>query len=608
MKRLEDLARQDREKLNELKAPGNLEAKLTDALKERTHEDGTKRKRMHPLLHATMVLFLLGGSSFLALSVIGNDSTDEEEETEEMVEEEEIVDEEEVTFEDEVIEEAVRRELHILGRAVTKDDLKDLKKLEFISGSVTSLEGLEHAQGLESIRLKLNESIDLSILEDLPNLTNLNINESDFDSDILRDLDHLKGLAISNTEINDYSFLEELTDLELLALSSTGLDNLKPITHLENLNTLSVVNNPDSNESNYIDDISPLSELGHLTSLTIVGHQVNDLSPISNLEQLNSIVLNRNHIEDLSPLESLTNLRSITLDDNQINDLTPLSNLNSLENISLNQNEITDASILGNLENMNYIRVADNELEDVDFVEKFNELEAFIASNNHIETFPNFNVNNGDFILNLSHNKLMQIDKNQLELLKEIRELDVRFNNLTDLSVFDEVELGQARVRLFGNNMNEMLRGHINQLQDESEIYGHNLESVNLYNNISYRDVVSYDRGEVGILDRFNNNSHLIYRVYEHQFSTIDLQVINLDESEDIIFHSFALDSGVEQPFYDRNKRILDQDPFGDFEVNEDEMKVMITIDEVASLEDFEGLDPGIYEWDLVEGEVNKVE
>ncbi|GEN45607.1 leucine-rich repeat domain-containing protein [Alkalibacillus haloalkaliphilus] len=610
MKRLEDLARQDREKLNELKAPGNLEAKLTDALKERTHEDGTKRKRMHPLLHAAMVLFLLGGSSFLALSVIGNDSTDEEEETEDVVEEEEVINEnEEVTFEDEVIEEAVRGELEIRTGEITKGDLNDLFQLNAGGEYTQSLGGLEHAPNLERLSIKLNDSIDLSILEGLPNLKDLYIGESDFDSSILHGLDQLEQLTINSTEIDDYSFLEGMTNLEVLGLRGTGLTSLEPVSHLENLKNLNIAStsiyNEEENELeeiyNYVDDLSPLSNLEELEVFSARKNQISDLTPLAELRNLRQIRVNKNRVDDLTPLQHLEQLEDLTLLNNEVEDVTPIINLPNLENLVLGDNNITDASPLGKLGTLTSLMLSNNEIEDVSFVEHLTNLTNFYAERNKISSFPDFNVEHDHhFFLNLSHNDIDTIDPEQLSSINNLYHLELEYNNLTDLSVFEHTN--RLDLYLYGNDMNEMLRGH---LKDSDFL--ENKDNTYLAENVRYNDV-SHRHGNIASTDEFNNGSHTIYRLYRRNVSTFDIQVLNLDESEEKIYHSFTLDSGMEEPFRVNAEDEGLIDPFVEYDVLEDEMKVMVTLGEVAPLENFEGLEPGVYEWDLIEGEVNQVE
>ena len=64
-------------------------------------------------------------------------------------------------------------------------------------------------------------------------------------------------------------------------------------------------------------------------------------------------------LTDLSFLSALTNLKSLSLSDNMIEDLTPLSEMTSLSSLYLSGNPVWDLSPLYNLTGLRYVSLYD---------------------------------------------------------------------------------------------------------------------------------------------------------------------------------------------------------------------------------------------------------
>ena len=72
-----------------------------------------------------------------------------------------------------------------------------------------------------------------------------------------------------------------------------------------------------------------------------------------------------NQISDISPLANLTSLTNLWLNDNQINDISSLANLTSLTWPHLEENQISDISALSSLINLIYLHLQYNEISDI---------------------------------------------------------------------------------------------------------------------------------------------------------------------------------------------------------------------------------------------------
>jgi len=99
-------------------------------------------------------------------------------------------------------------------------------------------------------------------------------------------------------DLFDLSPLKELQNLRILDFTSTQVSNLLPLEGLKNLQLLDV-------------------------SFT----QVSDLLPLKNLKKLKLLDINSTGVSDLSPLKDLHDIKLLSLSDTQVNDLSPVLSL-----------------------------------------------------------------------------------------------------------------------------------------------------------------------------------------------------------------------------------------------------------------------------------------
>jgi Leucine-rich repeat (LRR) protein len=115
--------------------------------------------------------------------------------------------------------------------------------------------------------------------------------------------------------------LDALRDLEL---SNTQVSDLDPLRGLTGLQTLWLGNNTQ------VSDLDPLRGLTGLQDLRLGNTQVSDLAPLRGLTGLDTLVLGNTQVSDLAPLRGLTGLRNLSLDRTQVRDLRPLAGLRKL--------------------------------------------------------------------------------------------------------------------------------------------------------------------------------------------------------------------------------------------------------------------------------------
>jgi len=242
---------------------------------------------------------------------------------------------------------------------ITRAEMAGLEVLDASESGVLDLTGLEFAINLTGVYLGLNRISDVSPLQDLINLTVLDLHRNRGISDVspLKGLTKLTWLSLRGNRIVDVSPLKDLTKLTYLHLGYNGISDVSPLKTLTNLTFLNL-------DANRISDVSPLKTLTNLTNLALDDNQLSDVSPLKDLTNLKFLNLNDNQLSDVSPLKDLTNLKFIDLHGNQLSDVSPLKGLTNLTNLRLQENRISDVSPLKNLTKLTRLVLRSNHILD----------------------------------------------------------------------------------------------------------------------------------------------------------------------------------------------------------------------------------------------------
>ena len=156
-------------------------------------------------------------------------------------------------------------------------------------------------------------------------------------------------LGVTNPTAADMVFLKELS------AAGRGISDLTGLEYATNLARLNLGELyyywvwPPEQHTNQIEDITPLSGLTELKSLTLSNNQIADISALAGLTALETLALYNNQITDISALSGLSNLTSLDMEHNRITDITPLSELTSLKSLELSSNPISGTSALSTL-------------------------------------------------------------------------------------------------------------------------------------------------------------------------------------------------------------------------------------------------------------------
>ena len=243
-------------------------------------------------------------------------------------------------------------ELDLSDRNLTDADLVNLGKMTNLktldlqgNNALSDLTPLSGLTSLTSLSLPCPSEIrDLTPLAGLTGLAKLNISEDWSntppisyveDYSPLSGLTNMENLSLIVTDLQDLSFVKNMTKLERLRLngsvSAPDLTALSGLTRLQDLRVMSA-------GLGSLEGLAPLTELRSLDirdeSDTLY---VDDLSFLAGMTKLQYLRCDACGLSSLQGMENLTNLRELWLygNDATILDLDPMANLTSLEQARL---------------------------------------------------------------------------------------------------------------------------------------------------------------------------------------------------------------------------------------------------------------------------------
>ena len=234
---------------------------------------------------------------------------------------------------------------------------------------------------------------------------------------ILHLFKHLNALYLSNNQINNIEFLEDLTGLQYLDLSSNQIRDISTLQKLDGLKILDL-------SKNSFNDITYLKKLIDLQSLNLSDNRIVNHNNLVDLINLRSLYLRNNHISNILFLEKILHLENLYLSDNKISDISFLGKLTELRTLIMSHNKIIDSSPLKNITNLKILNLSYNKILDYRFLEKMPDLQELYLRNNKI--------NNIVFLKKLKGLQILDLRLNQIQLFPE----DL-FNSLTHLRRLD---------------------------------------------------------------------------------------------------------------------------------------------------------------------------
>jgi thiol-disulfide isomerase/thioredoxin len=267
---------------------------------------------------------------------------------------------------------AVRQKLAVPPGPIPIAKLAQLKSLDVTNGTVTSLAGLSHATGLESLQLR---AANLTGLQDLASLQTLKTIAISQDTPLnglnaLGSLPLLESLALPLTPISQPLSLSnpsKLTTLQLARVEGPSIQWIGNLANLTNLNLGGVGST----------DLSPLGSLTRLRTCVLAKATSSNWQWLSSLNSLAVLDLSACNLDSTSRLPSGAPLTTLALRDISGIELKPLNapTLRTLRLIRLGLESAPSAQWFSSLPALNFLDLTGNRLSNLDSVRSAGVLE-----------------------------------------------------------------------------------------------------------------------------------------------------------------------------------------------------------------------------------------
>ncbi len=150
--------------------------------------------------------------------------------------------------------------------------------------------------------------------------------------------------------------LNSVNEIIALSITDSGIEDVNPISKIESLNILSLLNNN-------ITNIEPLtSNLKKLEFLYLGANKIKQISSLSNIPNLIRLSIWDNPIEDYANLSDLIKLKTLACQSTKMTNLLFTKELNKITQLYASDNLISNIDILIGLPNLNEIMVDGNNI------------------------------------------------------------------------------------------------------------------------------------------------------------------------------------------------------------------------------------------------------
>ncbi|MEO1272528.1 MAG: leucine-rich repeat domain-containing protein, partial [Myxococcota bacterium] len=237
------------------------------------------------------------------------------------------------------------RSLQLQGAKVDQlEMLVGLTALEevYVGGQRCAITDLGPLAGLTLLRqLTIQNApiLDLTPLEQLPNLRHVSLSQT-----------HLEQIGTRDPDA--------WPSLESLELSgSTSLETIDGLRHATQLSSLHL-------NKTRVQDLAPLTALDQLQSLYLTDTPLSDPTPLWRMTALNTLALTRTRIASLAGIAALTGLEHLYIDKTRLTDLAPLSGVTRLRTLNMaGLGTVTGVAAVGALTGLTMLDVTDTSID-----------------------------------------------------------------------------------------------------------------------------------------------------------------------------------------------------------------------------------------------------
>lgn len=185
---------------------------------------------------------------------------------------------------------------------------------------------------------------------------------------------------VETVYIQGKPYKTDITELDLCYTWVTNSD-IKDLYKFDKLESLNL-------GLTLVDDLSVVSKITSLKSLSFSGGDLADLSGISKLVNLEELDLADTKIKDISSVKYLKKLKRLDISFDNIYNINDLLSMNQLEFIGLNKSHLSDYSVLAKFHKLKELHLRDCGITNIDFLKTLTNLEHLDLGNNFMFDFP----------------------------------------------------------------------------------------------------------------------------------------------------------------------------------------------------------------------------
>ena len=312
------------------------------------------------------------------------------------------------------------------------------------------------------------------------------------------DCTYVEGAGTKMRVAYDFRYFPNLKKLDL---SGNAMDDLNGFAYLEDLEYLSLADNPaksssltedgaeeevrsfdilgklplkelDLSGASVLPSLSVLPVMENLESLDLSGNAMESFSGIGEkFPRLTSLLASDCSVTDISALAECVSIKTLNLSRSQISDLSSLTMLKSLEELYLDGISVADVAVLANFSDLRVLSLSGCGIQDISWIADLTDLETVILSSNQIS---DVTIPEGAMAvrkLDLSQNAITSFSLSKA--WANIEELNLSQNALTSFSV--TVDRDFCRLQILDLSDNALISFNGDSAQE--------LESLNLSQN-----------------------------------------------------------------------------------------------------------------------------
>ncbi len=244
-------------------------------------------------------------------------------------------------------------------------EIESLKKLTItMSEEKNNLFGLGNLTNLKKLIVYGQGNLNIDTLKEATCIEELVI-DGEFIIEDCSPISSLTNLKMLNIEIPEGSYekldyLSGLANLEILALNVSNVNDIKAISKLWMLKSLSLYG---------LNELPDVSELTVLTDLYISGNYTNTID-VANIGLLKDIevlsIYDYDNIQNFKSIEKNINLEELNILVNNIEPIIDSINIENLKFLNLSyNNNLKDISTIINFPNLEHLNISETSIEDI---------------------------------------------------------------------------------------------------------------------------------------------------------------------------------------------------------------------------------------------------